>query len=150
MPKKPPQTPPAPVRSIVDRDPSPVVVPVGNRALPFDGGWRPAMPTQNFLAFALARPFRTHIERPDGTRLRVRIAAVTSGKRSFDIKGDGKNPRFAVLIEPRRRNDDLPPEGRYDLISDCAWIGRLKAVPLRHTPKPLRQRLRARGYFHVV
>ncbi|MCM0020459.1 MAG: hypothetical protein NBV67_10735, partial [Tagaea sp.] len=137
-------------RSPLDRDPTPVVVPAPKSGLPFERGWRPASATQNFLAFALARPFRTHIRRPDGSLLRVRIAAVTSGKRSFDIQGDGKTPRFAVLIEPRRRGDDLPPEGRYDLVSDCAWLGRLKNVPLRHVPKTLRERVRARGYFHVL
>lgn len=45
---------------------------------------------------------------------------------------------------------DTPPEGRYDLVSDCAWIGRLSGVPLRHVPAGLRDRLRARAYFHVV
>jgi hypothetical protein len=139
------------LHSPLDRDPSPVVVPAPRKGLPFDLGWRPTLPTQNLLAFALARPFHARLERPDGTSLRVRIAAcVTSGSRSFDLKGNGKTPRYAVLIEPRRRNDDLPPAGRYDIVSDCGWIGRLGAVPVRHVPKPLVKQLRARGYFHVV
>lgn len=137
--------------SLLDRDPSPVVVNAPKAGLPFDRGWRPAKAAQNFLAFALARPFRARLEGPDGRTTQVRIAAcVNSGKHSFDIAGDGKRPRYAVLIETKRRNADVPQEGTYDLVSECGWLGRLRGVPLRHVPAPLRDNLRSRFYFHVV
>lgn len=153
MPEKPPRAA-APIeglRSPLDRDPAPVVVNAPKAGLPFDRGWRPVKPQQNFLAFALARPFGARLEAPDGRSMPVRIAGcVSSGRRSFDIHGDGKRPRYAVLIEPRRRGMDMPPEGTYALVSECGWLGRLDAVPLRHMPGRLRARLGARAYFHVV
>lgn len=149
MSSKPP--PRAAFPSPIDRDPAPVIVPAPKTGLPFDRGWRPAKAQQNLLAFALARPYAARIERPDGRPLPVRIAAlVSSGPRSFDIDGDGKRPRYAVLIETRRRADELPAEGSYDIVSDCFWLGRLRGVPLRHVPAKLRGSLRARAYFHVV
>lgn len=148
MPAKPPR---APFASLLDRDPAPVIVPAPKSGLPFDRGWRPAKAHQNLLAFALARPFRARLEGRNGSSLPVRIAAlVSTGRRSFDIDGDGKRPRYAVLIEPRRRADDLPAEGSYDIVSDCGWLGRLRDVPLRHVPAKLRENLRARAYFHVI
>jgi hypothetical protein len=134
-----------------DRDPAPVVVNALKAGLPFDRGWRPASPTHNFLAFALARPHRARLEGPGGFSTPVRIAAcVNTGRRSFDIAGDGKRPRYAVLIETKRRNAGVPPPGRYDLVSECGWIGRLRDVPLRHVPAKLRETLGSRFYFHVI
>lgn len=151
MKSKPPAAPRFVVRSPVDRNPIPVVVPAPRGGLPFDRGWRPALPAQNFLAFALARPFRARLLGADGRSVPVRIAGcVSAGKRSFDIAGDGKAPRYAVLVEARRRSDELPAEGSYELVSDCGWLGRLSGVPLRHVPSNLRDRLRARAYFHVI
>lgn len=151
MPKKTPTERSAAFASILDRDPSPVVVNSPKAGLPFDRGWRPARAAQNFLAFALARPFRARLESADGSSTPVRIAAcVNSGRRSFELAGDGKRPRYAVLIETKRRNADIPKEGNYDLVSDCGWIGRLSGVPLRHVPASLRDNLKSRFYFHVI
>jgi hypothetical protein len=137
--------------SPVDRDPAPVIVNAPKAGLPFDRGWRPVRPAQNFLAFALARPYRARLEGPGGVATQVRIAAcVSAGPRSFDVAGDGKRPRYAVLIETKRRNADAPPPGDYDLVSECGWIGRLEGVPLRHVPARLRGGLGSRYYFHVI
>lgn len=134
-----------------DRSTMPIVVPAPTAALPFDRGWRPVSGAQNFLAFALARPFRARLESPDGGMTPIRIAAcVYIGRRSLDLAGDGKRPRYAVLLEPRRRGAPIPPAGQYNLVSDCVWLGRLAAVPIRQVPPKLHDRFGARAYFHVL
>jgi hypothetical protein len=140
-------------RAALDRKPialAPPVVMAPDAKLPGGQAWRPLHPAQNFLGFVVARAFPAKLAGPGAASIRIRIKhCVAYGPRSFDLKPDGKGPRYAVVIEPKR-GADLPPEGRYDLVSECGYIGRLADVRLRHVPDDLRASIGGPLYFHVL
>ncbi|MCA0450571.1 MAG: hypothetical protein LCH62_12510 [Proteobacteria bacterium] len=129
--------------------PPPVVV-MPDAKLPGGHAWRPLHPAQNFLGFVAARSFPATLAGPGAATIRIRIKhCVAYGARSFHLKPDGKGPRYAVVLEPKR-GADLPPEGLYDLVSECGYIGRLADVRLRHVPNDLRTSIGGPLYFNVL
>jgi hypothetical protein len=129
---------------------APPVVVAPDAKLPGGHAWRPLHPTQNFLGFVAARSFPATLAGPGAASIRIRIKhCVAYGARSFHLKPDGKGPRYAVVLEPRR-GADLPPEGLYDLVSECGYLGRLADVRLRHVPDALRASIGGPLYFNVL
>lgn len=129
---------------------APPVVVVADGKLPGGQAWRPLRPAQNFLGFVAARGFPATLAGPGAAPIRIRIKhCVAFGARSFHLKPDGKGPRYAVVLEPKRRAG-LPPEGLYDLVSECGYIGRLADVRLRHVPADLRASIGGPLYFNVL
>lgn len=128
---------------------APVVMAPGAK-LPGGGAWRASRPTQNFLGFVAARVFAATLDGAGDAPIRVRIKhCVAYGARSFSLKPDGQGPRYAVVLEPRN-GGELPPEGVYDLVSTCAYLGRLADVRLRHVPEALRPAIGGPLYFNVL
>jgi hypothetical protein len=129
---------------------APPVVVAPDAKLPGGQAWRPSHPAQNFLGFVAARGFRATLTGPRAAAIRIRIKhCVAYGARSFHLKPDGKGPRYAVVLEPRR-GADLPPEGLYDLVSECVYLGRLADIRLRHVPDDLRASIGGPLYFNVL
>ncbi len=129
---------------------APVIV-VPKFKLPGGQAWRPVNPAQNLLGFVAARRFSAILAGPDvAPPIRVRIKhCVTYGARSFGLKPDGRGPRYAVVLEPKR-GDGLPPEGVYDLVSTCTYLGLLAEIRLRHVPRTLRAAIGGNLYFNVL
>ncbi len=129
---------------------APPVVMAPDAKLPGGQAWRPSHPAQNFLGFVAARGFPATLAGPGAATIRIRIKhCVAYRARSFHLKPDGKGPRYAVVLEPKR-GADLPPEGLYDLVSECGYIGRLADVRLRHVPEALRASIGGPLYFNVL